>query len=74
MCDKKSLYNNKNLESVFNSIDTDGKGYINMDDIKKFIFKNKEIGNETFLDYLKQIGMDLKSKLKFDQFVDIKRN
>ena len=74
LCDKKSLYNDKNLESVFNSIDTDQKGYINMNDLKKFIFKNKEVANETFMDYLKQIGMDLKSKLKFDQFVDIIRN
>ena len=74
MCDKDSLYNNKNLETVFNSIDIDQKGYINMDDMKKFIFKNKEVADETFIDYLKQIGMDLKSKLKFDQFVDIIRN
>ena len=74
MCDKKELYNDKNLESVFNSIDKDKKGYINMDDIKKFIFQNKEVADKTFLDYLKQIGMDLKSKLKFEQFVDIIRN
>jgi calcium-dependent protein kinase len=74
MCDKESLYNDKNLETVFNLIDIDQKGYINMNDIKKFIFKNKEVANETFMDYLKQIGMDLKSKLKFDQFVDIIRN
>ena len=26
------------------------------------------------MDYLKQIGMDLKSTLKFEQFVDIIRN
>ena len=74
MCDKKELYSDKNLESVFNSIDKDKKGYINMDDIKKFIFQNKEVADKTFLDYLKQIGMDLKSKLKFEQFVDIIRN
>ena len=74
MCDKKELYSDKNLESVFNSIDKEKKGYINMDDIKKFIFQNKEVADKTFLDYLKQIGMDLKSKLKFEQFVDIIRN
>ena len=45
-----------------------------MDDIKKFIFQNKEVADKTFLDYLKQIGLDLKSKLKFEQFVDIIRN
>ena len=74
MCDKGILYNDKNLESVFNSIDIDQKGYINVDDIKKFIFKNKDVADITFCNYLKQIGMDLSSKLKLDQFVDIIRN
>lgn len=74
MCDKDTLYNDKNLESVFNSIDMDQKGYINVDDIKKFIFKNKDVADITFCNYLKQIGMDLNSKLKLDQFVDIIRN
>jgi calcium-dependent protein kinase len=74
MCDKDILYNDKNLESVFNSIDIDQKGYINVEDIKKFIFKNKDVADITFCNYLKQIGMDLSSKLKLDQFVDIIRN
>ena len=74
MCDKDTLYNDKNLESVFNSIDISQKGYINVDDIKKFIFKNKDVADITFCNYLKQIGMDLSSKLELDQFIDIIRN
>ena len=74
MCDKETLYSDKNLESVFNSIDISQKGYINVDDIKKFIFKNKDVADITFCNYLKQIGMDLSSKLKLDQFIDIIRN
>ena len=73
-CDQKSLYCDKNLKSVFNAIDTDKKGYINTDDIKKFIYKDKTVEEKIFLDYLKQIGMDFKSTLKFEQFVDIIRN
>ena len=45
-----------------------------MDDIKKFIFKNKDVEEQQFLDYLKTIGMNLQSRLEFDQFVDIIRN
>ena len=74
LCDQKSLYSDKNLKSAFNAIDNDKKGYINTDDIKKFIFKNKKVEEKIFLDYLKQIGMDLESKLTFEQFVDIIRN
>ena len=42
--------------------------------LKNLYFKKKKIEEKRFLEYLKQIGMDLKSKLKFDQFVDMMRN
>ena len=74
MCDKESLYSDTNLKSVYNSMDTNNKGFVNMDDIKKFIFQNKNVGEEKFLGYLRKIGMDLKSKFEFNQFVDIIRN
>ena len=47
---------------------------IDADDIKNFIFKKKKVEEKRFLEYLKQIGMDLKSKLKFDHFADMMRN
>ena len=74
MCDKESLYSDKNLKSAYDSIDIDKKGYINMEDIKKFIFKDKNVEEKKFLDYLKLVGLDLQSKLEFEQFVDIIRN
>ena len=74
MCDKEKLYSDKNLENAFNSIDVDKKGFIDANDIKKFIYKNKKVEEKKFLKYLKQIGMDIKSKIIFPQFVDIIRN
>ena len=73
MCDKEALHSDKNLKKVFEAIDEDSKGYINVQDIKNFIFKNKEIEDKKFQDYLKSIGMNLNSKLKYDEFVDIIR-
>ena len=74
MCDKDKLYSDKNLVNAFNSIDADKKGFINADDIKKIIYKKKNVEEKKFLKYLKQIGMDLKSKIYLDQFVDVIRN
>ena len=74
MCDKESLYSDKNLKSAYDSIDIDKKGYINMEDIKKFIFKDKNVEEKKFLGYLKLVGLDLQSKLEFEQVVDIIRN
>ena len=73
MCDKESLHTDENLKSVFESIDEDKKGNINVEDIKNFIFKKKEIGDEQFLNYLNKIGMNLSSKLEYDDFVEIIR-
>ena len=73
MCDKEALHSDENLKNVFEAIDEDRKGYINVQDIKNFIFKNKEIEDKKFEDYLKSIGMNLNSKLKYDDFVDIIR-
>ena len=43
--------------------------------ILKILFsKNKEIEDQKFKDYLKTIGMNLNSKLKYEQFVDIIRD
>jgi calcium-dependent protein kinase len=74
MCNKETLYSDKNLKAVYNSMDTDKKGYVDMDDVKKFIFQNKQVEEEKFINYLNKIGMDLKSKFEFNQFVDIIRN
>ena len=74
MCDKESLYSDKNLEKAFNTIDHDKKGYIDMEDIKKFIFKDKMVEENIFLKYLEKAGLNLKSRLNLGQFIDIIRN
>ena len=74
LCNKETLYSDKNLKAVYNSMDTDKKGYVDMDDVKKFIFQNKQVEEEKFINYLNKIGMDLKTKFEFNQFVDIIRN
>ena len=73
MCDKHALHSDENLKSVFDAIDEEQKGFINVDDIKNFIFKKKEIDENIFIDYLNRIGMDLHSQIKFNDFVDIIR-
>ena len=73
MCNKESLHSDENLKSVFDTIDEEQKGFINVNDIKNFIFKKKEIEENKFIDYLNRIGMDLNSQLKLDDFVDIIR-
>ena len=73
MCNKESLHSDENLKSVFDAIDEGQKGFINVEDIKSFIFKKKEIEEDKFIDYLNRIGMDLNTQLKFNDFVDIIR-
>ena len=74
MCDKTILYSDKNLKMAFDLFDVDKKGYINMENIKHFVFEKNKIKEEKFLTYLKSAGMDLNTKLTFEQFVDIIRN
>ena len=38
LCDKSSLFKEKNLKAVFSVIDKDKKGYANVNDIKSFIY------------------------------------
>ena len=73
MCNKYTLHSDENLKTVFEVIDEDKKGYINVNDIKNFCFKSKEIEEAKFLDYLNRIGMNFNSQLNYDKFVDIIR-
>ena len=71
VCDKDSLFDNNNLKNAFDSIDEEMKGFIDSNDIKKFIFKEKEIDDIFFKDYLNQFGMKIDDKITFDDFVYI---
>ena len=74
LCDKKLLFSKYNLRRFFNVIDIGKKGYLNSDDIKYFVFQNKEIKNEAFVEYLKQFGMKINDKLYFDDLEFIIKN
>ena len=55
-------------------MDEDNKGYLTSDDIKNFAFPNKTVNEEAITEYLKQFGMKVGDKLKFDNFVYIIQN
>ena len=76
LCDKDDLLKEQNLKAVFNVIDKDKKGKINLNDIKDFIMGNDK-GNlrETALkNFSEKIGMTKDSYINFEQFCDIIRN
>ena len=68
ICNKETLFSNNNLKSVFDCIDEGMKGYITSNDIKNFIFQQKDVGDKMFSEYLNQFGMKIGDKLKFDDF------
>ena len=74
LCDKQALFNEYNLKNVFVIIDNDNKGYIDSEDIKKFAFPNKTVNDDAIKEYLKQFGMKIDDKLKFDDFLYIIQN
>ena len=74
LCDKHSLFNELNLKNLFNIIDEDNKGYLTSEDIKKFAFPNKTVNDDAIKEYLKQFGMKIDDKLKFDDFLYIIQN
>ena len=76
LCDKDDLLKEQNLKAVFNVIDKDKKGKINLNDIKDFIMGNDK-GNlrETALkNFSEKIGMTKDSYINFEKFCDIIRN
>ena len=74
LCDKRTLFNEFNLKNIFTIMDEDNKGYLTSDDIKNFVFPNKTVNEEAITEYLKQFGMKIDDKLKFDSFVYIIQN
>ena len=74
-CDKNNLLTEENLKNAFLAL-TDGekREFINSDDIKKFIFNDRNIQDEVFNEYLEQFGMKIGEKINFDQFCYILKN
>jgi calcium-dependent protein kinase len=74
-CDKNSLLTEENLRNTFLAISGgEEKEFINKDDIKKFIFRDSNIHEQIFNEYLEQFGMQKDDKINFDQFYDIIKN
>ena len=74
-CDKNSLLTEENLRNTFLAISGgEEKEFINKDDIKKFIFRDSNIQEQIFNEYLEQFGMQKDDKINFDQFYDIIKN
>ena len=74
-CDKNALLTEENLRNTFLAISGgEEKEFINKDDIKKFIFRDSNIPEQKFNEYLEQFGMQKDDKIKFEQFYDIIKN
>ena len=71
-CDKNSLLTEENLRGIFLALSGGKeKNYINENDIKKFIFRDANIQENIFNEYLEQFGMKKDEKISFEQFYDI---
>ena len=73
-CDIKSLLSESNLRNAFHSI-SGNKETITGEDIKKFIFHDSIVEEETLKEYFEQFGMKYGDTIIFDEFFNmIKRN
>jgi serine/threonine protein kinase len=73
-CDIKSLLNESNLKNAFHAI-SGNKETITGEDIKKFIFQDSEVDDNTLKEYFEQFGMKYGDTIIFEEFFNmIKRN
>ena len=70
VCDIKSLMNESNLKNVFHSICGD-KDIMTGEDIKKFVFHDVAVPQQTLKEYFDQIGMNITDNISFDEFSDM---
>lgn len=68
MCNKENLYSDNNLRSTFAFIDNENKGFINAEDISKFIFKDNKMHSNEVEEYIKSFGMSMNDKMNLEQF------
>jgi Ca2+-binding EF-hand superfamily protein len=73
-CDIKALLNESNLKNAFHAI-SGNKETITGEDIKKFIFQDTAVEENTLKEYFEQFGMKYGDTIIFDEFFNmIKRN
>ena len=74
MADTNTLLTDDNLKNVFVIIGGEGKDYITGKEIKKFIFREATMREETARDYFNQFGKTINDIMKYDEFVYFMRN
>jgi len=72
-CDIKKLMSEPNLKNVFHSICGD-KEIMTGEDIKRFVFHDSVVHEQTLNEYFDQIGMKLEDSIKFDDFFNMIKN
>ena len=71
-CDIKSLLSESNLKNVFHAICGD-KESMSGEDVKKFIFHDAKINEQTLKEYFDSFGMKYEDNIKFEDFYDMIR-
>jgi calcium-dependent protein kinase len=72
-CDIKKLMNESNLHNVFHAICLD-REIMTGEDIKKFVFHDSTIHEQTLNEFLDQVGIKLEDKVTFDEFSNMIKN
>ena len=72
-CDIKTLMSESNLKNVFHAICGD-KDIMSGEDIKKFVFHDSVVHEQTLNEYFDQIGMKYEENVNFDDFFNMIKN
>ena len=72
-CDIKKLMSESNLKNVFHAICGD-KDIMTGEDIKKFVFHDSIVHEQTLNEYFEQIGMKIEDNVNFEDFFNMIKN
>jgi serine/threonine protein kinase len=72
-CDIQKLMSESNLKNVFHVVCGD-KDTMTGEDIKKFVFHDSVVHEQTLNEYFDQLGMKLEDKITFDEFFNMIKN
>jgi calcium-dependent protein kinase len=72
-CDLRKLMNESNLKNVFHSICGD-RDIMTGEDVKKFVFHDAEVHEQTLNEYFDQIGIKIDDHISFDDFYSMIKN
>ena len=72
-CDIKQLMTEENLKNVFVTICGD-KDFMTAEDMKKFVFQDSVVHEQTLNDYYNQLGINAEDKVSFEDFSKMIKN